>query len=138
MRATKTKPTRRRKKSAEGLAESLAGPVLQFDLASEIEALRQEEAWLQTGRNSSTLVKHPDFRVVLAIMKAGTQMHEHKADARISIHSLKGRLRLRLPDQTVDLPAGHLLALDRGTTHDVEAVKESALLLTLSWPKGNR
>jgi hypothetical protein len=36
----------------------------------------------------------------------------------------------------VDLPAGHLLALDRTIEHDLEAVEESAILLTISWPKG--
>jgi hypothetical protein len=29
---------------------------------------------------------------------------------------------------------GGLLALDRGLPHDVEAIEESALLLTIAWP----
>lgn len=133
-----SKTSERRKKSAEGLAASLAGPVLQFDLGTEMNTLRHEAAWMETGRNSKTLVKHPDFRLVLTIMKAGIQAHEHKADARISIHSLKGRLRLHLKDQTVELPAGSLLALDRGVVHDVEAVKDTAFLLTISWSRDER
>jgi quercetin dioxygenase-like cupin family protein len=35
----------------------------------------------------------------------------------------------------VEVPAGHLLALDRGITHDVEAVEESVFLLTICWPE---
>ena len=42
----------------------LESPILSFDLNSEIQRLRDENAW-QAGQNSKTLVKHPDFRVVL-------------------------------------------------------------------------
>jgi len=34
-----------------------------------------------------------------------------------------------------DLPAGHLLALERTVPHDVEALEDSAFLLTIAWPE---
>jgi quercetin dioxygenase-like cupin family protein len=61
-------------------------------------------------------------------------MHEHTAAGRISVHTLKGHIRVHLPERVVDLPAGNLLALDQCVSHDVEASEDSALLLTLSWP----
>ena len=113
----------------------LAQPLLQFDLPAEIEHLRREESWQWgTGRSSKTLVKQPDFRIVLVAMKAHTEMKEHRAEGRISIQTIAGHLRLKLPDGIVELPAGHLLALDRCITHDVEALVESSFLLTISWP----
>ena len=81
-------------------------------------------------------MKQPDLRIVLVALKAEKKLEEHEADARISIQTLRGHVTLQLPDQTVDLPAGHVLALDRAIRHDVVAVKESAFLLTISWPKG--
>jgi hypothetical protein len=33
----------------------------------------------------------------------------------------------------MNLSTGHLLVLDCGVLHDVEALEESALLLTISW-----
>jgi quercetin dioxygenase-like cupin family protein len=119
----------------DSLSGHLAVPVMDFNLSTEIAQLHQEETWLRTGHNSKTLVKQSDFRIVLIALKKGGHLEEHKADARISIHTLSGRVRLQLPGQAVDLPVGHLLALDRGVRHDVEAVEESALLLTISWPK---
>jgi quercetin dioxygenase-like cupin family protein len=74
------------------------------------------------------------MRIVLIAMKANTRMHEHTAAARISLHTLSGHVRLHLPEQVVELPAGHLLALDECVPHDVEASEDSAFLLTLSWP----
>ncbi len=60
-------------------------------------------------------------------------MSEHMASATISVQTLAGHIRLRLPDRTVDLPMGQLLVLDQGVRHDVEAVEDSAFLLTMSW-----
>lgn len=113
----------------------LAQPILQFDLAAEIEHLRREDSWQRgTGRSSTTLVKQPDFRIVLIAMKSATEMKEHRADGRISIHTIIGHLRLKLPSQTVEVRAGHLLALDPCIVHDVEALEDSVFLLTISWP----
>jgi hypothetical protein len=38
-----------------------------------------------------------------------------------------------LVDRKVTLSTGQLLVLDCGVLHDVEALEESALLLTISW-----
>lgn len=119
----------------DSLSGHLAAAVMGFDLSTEIAQLHQEDAWMRTGRNSKTLVKQPDFRIVLIALKKGGRVEEHKADARISIHTLSGHVKLQLPDEFVDLPAGHLLALDRAIEHDLEATEESAILLTISWPK---
>ena len=119
-------------KSIDG---TLSGSMLQFGLANELDELHRDEAWLQpAGRSSKTLVKYPDLRIVLIAMKANTRMHEHTAAGRISVHTLNGHIRLHLPERVVDLPVGHLLALDHCVPHDVEASEDSAFLLTLSWP----
>ena len=112
----------------------LAQPLMQFDLAAEIEHLQREDSWQRcTGRSSRTLVKQPDFRIVLVAMKSNTEMKEHRAERRISIQTIVGHVRLKLSDQMVEVPAGHLLALDRCITHDVEALEESVFLLTICW-----
>ncbi|MGD0466872.1 MAG: hypothetical protein ABSA54_00710 [Terriglobales bacterium] len=64
-------------------------------------------------------------------------MNDHRAEARISIQALRGKILLHVPDQkSVELSAGQLLTLDCGMHHDVEALEESAFLLTVAWPKG--
>ena len=114
----------------------LAEPLLQFDLREELEQLRQQDSWQrETGRSSKTLAKYPDFRIILILMKANTQMNEHQAEGRISIHSLLGKICIHLPDQKINLAVGQLLVLDCGMVHDVEALEESGFLLTVSWPK---
>jgi quercetin dioxygenase-like cupin family protein len=114
----------------------LTGALLQFDLATETEQLRQEEPWKTTSRNAKTLVKYPDLRIVLIVMKLGTRMEGHKAEGSISIQTLTGSLRLHLPVQAVELPVGRLLTLERALPHDVEALEDSSFLLTISWHRG--
>jgi hypothetical protein len=58
----------------------LAEPLLQFDLRDELEQLRREDSWQrETGRSSKTLAKYPDFRIILVLTRAKTQMNEHRA-----------------------------------------------------------
>jgi quercetin dioxygenase-like cupin family protein len=118
----------------ESLAGHLTAPLMNFNLAEETVHLHEEEAWLRTGRNSKTLVKQPDFRIVLMALQKGAHLEEHSANARISIHTLSGNVKLQLTGQTISLSAGHLLALDRAVEHDLEATEESAILLTIAWP----
>jgi len=116
----------------------LAEPLLRFDLNHELELLRQEGSWeRETGRSSKTLAKYPDFRIVLVCMKAGSHMNDHRAEARISIQALRGKILLHIPDQKpIELSAGQLMTLDCAVHHDVEALEESAFLLTIAWSKG--
>ncbi len=107
--------------------------VLEFNLNEYIERLQHEKNWL-AGRNSQTIVKYPDFRIVLTILRAGSRLHEHHAAGSISVQTVRGHIRMHAGDRSVDLPAGHVIALDRAVAHDVEAVEESAFLLTIAWP----
>ncbi len=112
----------------------LDDPMLRFDLKAEIERLRGENAW-QGGRNSKTLVKHADFRIVLTVLQSEARLHEHKAAGRISVQVVAGHIRMHVGGKIFDLPAGHLLALERALPHDVEALEDSAFLLTICWPE---
>jgi quercetin dioxygenase-like cupin family protein len=111
----------------------MASPFLEFDLPAEIDRLHRETTW-NTGQNARTLVKYDDFRVVLMVLKASARIPAHKANGRISVQVLSGHVRLSASGRTFDLVPGSLLALDTGVPHDLEALQESAVLLTIAWP----
>lgn len=110
-----------------------ADPFMEFELSAEVDRLRGETTW-NTGQNARTLIKYDDFRVVLIALAAEARMREHKAEGRISIHMLSGHIQLKASGRTFNLRSGGLLALDQGVSHDVHALEESALLLTIAWP----
>jgi quercetin dioxygenase-like cupin family protein len=116
---------------AQRTVEPTAGVFLEFDLNAQIEQLKCEPAW-QNGRNAKTMVKQPDFTIVLMLMKAKTRIEEHHADGRISVQTIAGHIRMYVAGKDFDLPVEHLLALDHEVRHDVEALEDSAFLLTIT------
>jgi len=111
-----------------------------FDLATIDQEMRSEEAYLREGHTARALVREPDLRVVLIAMKAGSRVAPHVANETVSIQTLAGCLRLQLPrlarqheDRFVELPMGRLLVLAGGNEHDVEAIGDSAFLLSFGW-----
>jgi quercetin dioxygenase-like cupin family protein len=118
--------------SAQRSPQHLALPMMSFDLEREQEQLRNEESYRAGDRNAKTLVKEPGLRVVLTVMRSGAQLQEHKAPGPIAIQALKGHIRLRTLEDVVELPAGHVVTLLGDIAHIVEAVEESAFLLTIA------
>lgn len=108
-----------------------------FDLGALASELRTEDAYLREGHTARTLAREADVRLVLVVMKAGAHIAEHHANETASVHALSGHVRLRLPAGVADVPAGRLLLLERGLPHDVEAVLDSAFLLTLGGRSGS-
>ena len=113
--------------------QPMAAPFLEFDLARELEQLHGEPQ-PASGQNTKTLVKYDDFRIVLTALRAHTRIPGHRTEGRISIQTVRGHIRMRALGRTFDLPAGSLLALDQDLPHDVEALEDSAFLLTIAWP----
>jgi quercetin dioxygenase-like cupin family protein len=111
----------------------MANPFMEFDLGAEVHRLQAETTW-STGQNARTLVKYDDLRIVLTALKATERIPEHKTEGRISIHVLSGHVHVKASDRTFSLRGGGLLALDRGMPHDVEALEDSAFVITIAWP----
>ena len=112
---------------------SMADPFLEFDLARELDQLHCEPE-PASGQNAKTLVKYDDFRIVLTALRVHTRIPGHGTGGRISVQTVRGHIRVRALGRMFDLPAGSLLALDQNVSHDLEALEDSAFLLTIAWP----
>jgi quercetin dioxygenase-like cupin family protein len=97
----------------------------------EQELLRREDSYQGGDRSAKTLVKEHGFSVVLTVMRSGARLQEHKAAGPLSVQTLAGHIRLHALQETIDLPLGHVVMLEGNVSHDVEAVEESAFLLTI-------
>ncbi len=110
---------------------------LHLNLAEEIGRLHADPSW-QTGISRKSLVRYPDFQINLIAMRAGSRIDEHHNPGRISVQTVKGHIRLHALGRLFDLPEGQMLVLDRAIRHDVEAVEESAFLLTVARPESEQ
>ena len=105
-----------------------------FDFDTICRELRAEEQYAREGQASRTLIRSSDLRIVVVALAAGETISEHHAKVTVSVQTLSGRIRLQLPERSVDVPAGQILVMEAGLAHDVHAESDSAFLLTLGWP----
>ncbi len=111
-----------------------AVPLVRVRLEEQVARLKQEATWRTGTRNAITLVKEPALRVVLTVLRQGAKLHEHQAARPVTLEVLSGSLSVRAAGQTLQLTPGDLVAFESAVEHDVEAIEESAFLLTLANP----
>jgi quercetin dioxygenase-like cupin family protein len=107
-------------------------PLLHLPLREHLERLRQEPTWGTSGRNAITLAKEPALRVVLMLLGRGTRIAEHRAAGPLTFHVLSGSVTFRAGARVESLGPGELIVLESTVPHEVEALEESACLLTLA------
>jgi quercetin dioxygenase-like cupin family protein len=110
---------------------TLSAEHLLLDLGGAAVDLRAMEDDFQ-DRRAVTLVRESGMNVVLVALKPGAVLREHAAPGPATVQVLDGHVRVKIGDEQLDVPADRLLAFDAGVRHEVEAVEDSTLLLTLS------
>lgn len=106
-------------------------PLSAFQLRAEIDRLKGEAAWSSGTRNAITLAKGP-LSIVLVVLKPGATLEEHRARGPMTLQVLSGSLRFRSAGMVREVEAGQLVVLESVLVHEVQALTESALLLTLT------
>jgi quercetin dioxygenase-like cupin family protein len=105
-----------------------------YDLGGQFTRLRADAPIRKHGRDSFTLVKDPGMDVVLTVMNAGTRLSKHTAPGPISLLVLEGRIAFTAHGQRLELGPHCLVTLPTRVPHEVEALEESAILITIASP----
>jgi quercetin dioxygenase-like cupin family protein len=106
--------------------------MLSIDLPQQLAALQEQELWQHGDRNVYTLIEEPGLQITLHVFRPGARRSEYQSGRWVTLQALAGCLRIDSPEETIDLPAGHLVLLRPGVQHDVEALQLSAVLLTIT------
>jgi quercetin dioxygenase-like cupin family protein len=109
----------------------VAVPLLHVRLTEQLERFKQESTWRTSGRDAITLSKEPALRLVLMLLSKGTKLSEHKTAGPLVLHVLSGSVVFRTGSRTETIGCGELIVLESAIEHDVEALEDSACLLTL-------
>ncbi len=107
------------------------GGSIAVDVRAEIVRLKSEPAWAANDRHGSSLVKGDGINVALMVLKKGAKMQAHHTRAPITVHVIDGRINFVASGKTQLVNSGMIVALDRGIEHSIDAVEESALVLTV-------
>ena len=125
--------------TTEGFADdgTMLKDAAQFDLALEMEQSEQKKPW-PSGLLTRSLFKKPDFRMLLISMDKGAVLKEHHVDGTISVHVLQGSIRFTAQGEAHNLRVHGVVTLGASIKHQVEALENSAFLLTIAWPSGEK
>ena len=107
------------------------GGQVAVDIRAEIARLKSEPAWAGNDRHGSSLVRGDGINVALMMLKAGAKLQEHHTRAPITVQVIEGKINFVAKGRAQVATAGTLIALDRAIEHSVEALEESAIVLTV-------
>jgi quercetin dioxygenase-like cupin family protein len=135
---SKAKPSNKKstpKKSTYSRSNRLSGKKLEFLLKAEEDALRERAASSSSGRAAKTLAKEGRLRVMIIALNRATVLKQHHTDGPVSIQCLRGNVAITIDDASTELTSGGLLILDAKVQHQVKAIRDSSLLITMSFPR---
>ncbi len=96
-----------------------------------IEDMRAISPIRDSGLGHTTILTNPAVRVVILTFTAGHVLKEHSAPFPLLMQALDGELLVRVGSHDITLIPGALLRLDAAVPHEVEALSDSRLMLTL-------
>ncbi len=98
-----------------------------YELLEQVSGAALPEA----GVLSRTLAKEGGVRVTWFGFAAGEELTEHTSSRPALLHFLRGRARLTLDDDTVEVGPGDHLHMEAGLRHSVAALEPLEFVLTL-------
>ena len=104
----------------------------------DVHALAGELLQTATGESSGRAARtlpHPvdGLRQTLIALRAGAEMDEHESPGAASLMVIRGRVRIRAGDDSVDL-GPHQIAPIPDRRHSLEAAEQSVVLLSVAVP----
>lgn len=105
------------------------------DIPAFIQQIKHEDTWKNGDRNSITIFKTDDLRVVLIALHPGAELKTHTAPGIITVQAIEGKITFSTGGQMEELSAGNMVILQAGIPHAVMALEESVFLLTMAIKK---
>ena len=113
----------------------LDASLVNLDLNASIAQLQNEVAWKEKDRNSVTLFKSDELRVVLMGLHKGVIVPTHTAPGMITVQVLEGHIHFFTGDTCTSLEKGQAIVLHKKLPHSLKAMEDTFLLLTMAISK---
>jgi quercetin dioxygenase-like cupin family protein len=114
--------------------KKLDQPMMAFAIAEEISKIKADQPPTNQGKRSAVLAKNEHVSIVLAVLARGEALQEHQTEGQITVTVVQGAIRFDALNERVRLNAGDLLTLRPGIRHSVEALQDSAFVITVCAP----
>lgn len=84
------------------------------------------------GTPTTALFKDARMEAIRIVLTAGKRMPEHKVVGPITVQCIEGRVEIRAGGKLISMEAGDLLYLEGGVSHDLIAIENCSLLVTIA------
>ncbi len=100
--------------------------IASVNLIGAIAHLKRGTQWVTADRSAEVLARNSDLSVTLLVLKQGAMLKEHRARGTAAVAIVEGSIRLN----GATFGACTIAVIDAEVLHAVEALEESALVLT--------
>lgn len=107
------------------------GEVHTFDLKEAVQKLRSEPHPAPRGHRQIAIYHYGALTKVLFAFDKESVLEEHSANGIVSIHVLRGHLTVGAEGKDYELKEDEVLVMAPNVPHDVRAVEESEMLLSV-------
>jgi quercetin dioxygenase-like cupin family protein len=114
--------------------KELNQPMMAFAIAEEISKIKADQRSTNQRKRSAVLVKNEHLRIVVAVLSRGEALQEHETGGQTTVTVVEGAIRFDALNERVRLTAGGWLTLQAGIPHSVEALEDSAFVITVCAP----
>jgi quercetin dioxygenase-like cupin family protein len=107
-----------------------------FQVASEIQSLKEDLAQTTGGRAAKRLAKSRNLRVALITLRSGSTIDPHAIAGGAALYVLEGRLRIHPEDVAEQVEAGDVVVVNQNLRKPVVALDDATVLAVVAWPDG--
>jgi quercetin dioxygenase-like cupin family protein len=107
-------------------------PSLVIDIRAYIRQIKSEEAWQKNDRNSITIFKTGDMRIVVGALHKEAEFLPHKAEGNMCMQIIEGSLEVMTDELTEQLQPEEMIAIHKDSNYRFVALEETVYILTIS------
>ena len=100
------------------------------DLGALLAQLKHDAGWQQKAHHTVSVRDGQGLRATLMALHAGAVIPPHQVEGPMTAQVLEGRLKFSAGSESTVLLPGHLVTLPAGVQHQLEALEDTAFLLT--------
>lgn len=108
---------------------------IEIDLAAVTARLRAERGGGEGGRRQETLYRQGGSTIALFAFDRFSHLAEHTTKGVVSMHVLRGRLKITADARVHELRTGQMLVIAPGVPHAIAAEEESEMLVNIHLAK---
>lgn len=111
--------------------ERFAEPAHKYDVNEEFDQLESEGSTPVSGHRQIALYRHGPMTFALFSFVQGGELPDHAAEGTVSIHCVGGVVEVHAMKTTYTLSEGQMVVLAPDVVHDIIAVEQSRVLMTI-------